>query len=58
MAMEGSQIDDVIDLELQRFKEDEIKAERMAKREEAIKLETSEVRKTILQARQFLDEFS
>lgn len=58
MAMEGAYADEVVKQELERFREDELKNERMQRREEAIKQETSEVRKVILQARQFVDEFS
>ena len=58
MAMEGEHADEVVQQELERFKEDEEKNERMKRREQAIKQETSEVRKVILQARQFVDEFS
>jgi hypothetical protein len=45
-------------LEIERFKEDEAKAERLAKRAQAIKTTNSAVRKTILEAQQFLDELS
>jgi len=58
MSMEGAHAHEVVTQELERFKEDEEKNLRMARREEAIKQETSEVRKVILQARQFLDEYS
>lgn len=58
MAMEGSQIDDIIEQELERFQEDEEKAVRMKKRADDIKQERSEVRKAILKAKQFMDEFS
>ena len=58
MAMEGSKIDGIVEQELERFQEDEERAQRMKKREEEIKQERSEVRKAILKAKQFVDEFS
>lgn len=58
LAMDGQHTQDMVDLELSRFKEDEERKERMAKREKAIEQEGSQIRKTLLQARQFLDEIS
>ena len=51
-------IDELAVLEMQRFNEDLEKAKRMAEREKQIKKETSTIRKTILEAKQFLDEVS
>jgi hypothetical protein len=51
-------IDELAVLEMQRFNEDLEKAKRMAEREKEIKKETSTIRKTILEAKQFLDEVS
>ena len=58
MAMEGEHADEVVRLELIRFQEDHERNERMQRREQAIKQESSEVRKVILRARQLVDEFS
>ena len=58
MAMEGAHADKIVQLELIRFQEDHEKNERMQLREQAIKQETSEVRKVILRARQMVDDFS
>ena len=58
MAMEGAHADEVVRLELIRFQEDHERNERMQRREQAIKQESSEVRKVILRARQLVDEFS
>ncbi len=56
MVREGDNTDDLVAIEIQRFKDDETKKVRMQQRDFDIKNEQSEVRKTILQARQFLDE--
>jgi hypothetical protein len=48
----------LIEFELQRFNNDVAKMERMAEREKVIKQETSEIKKTLLKARQFVDEYS
>lgn len=58
LAQEGEFTDDIVATEWQRFRDDEQRKERMAKREDEIKCEPSEIRKTILRARQFLDEVS
>ena len=58
MGAEGSNTEQLVEVELSRFTEDEMREKRMAERAAMIKQETSEVRKTILKARQFLDEFS
>ena len=58
LAQEGENTDDIVATEWQRFRDDELRKERMAQREMEIKSEASEVRKTILRARQFLDEVS
>lgn len=58
MGKEASNIDDVVALELKRFKEDEEREKRMAMRDLQIKQETSEIKKVLLQARQVVDEFS
>lgn len=58
MAMEGDRVQEMVDLELERFHEDQARAERMAQREVLINNEADGVRKTLLQARQFLDEIS
>jgi len=58
MGAEGKNTEALVDLELRRFTEDELRERRMAERAALIKQETSEVKKTILKARQFLDEFS
>ena len=43
MEMEGEHADEVVQQELERFDEEEEKYERMKRREQAIKQETSEV---------------
>jgi hypothetical protein len=58
MGQEGSNTDKLVEIELERFTADEDRERRMAERSNQIKQETSEIKKTILQARQFLDEFS
>jgi hypothetical protein len=50
--------DELAEVEMQRYINDEKKAKRMAAREQEIKTETSTARRSILKARQFLDEFS
>lgn len=54
--MEGRNTEELVAVELDRFKNDEARIERMTKREALIKQETSEIKKTLLMARQFLDE--
>lgn len=44
--------------EMKRFMDDQAKAKRMKEREFAIKNEASTARRALLQARQFVDEFS
>jgi hypothetical protein len=51
-------VDEMAVLEMQRFNEDLEKQKRMAEREKQIKKESSSIRKAILEAKQFLDEFS
>jgi hypothetical protein len=51
-------VDELAVLEMQRFNDDLEKSKRMAEREKQIKKESSAIRKTILEAKQFLDEFS
>ena len=58
MAADGSNVDELVEIELQRFHNDEAREMRMKSRAEAIRQETSELKKTILQAHQFVDEFS
>uniref|UniRef100_A0A7S3GN15 EF-hand domain-containing protein n=1 Tax=Spumella elongata TaxID=89044 RepID=A0A7S3GN15_9STRA len=58
MGAEGGNIQQIVDTELQRFTDDALREKRMAERDAKIKQETSEVKKVIMQARQFLDEFS
>lgn len=58
MVRAGDNTDQLVAVEVQRFNEDETKRVRMRQRERDIKNEQSDVRKTILQARQFLDEVS
>ena len=48
----------LVKLEMERFYGEDDKEKRMKNREAMIKQETSELRKTYLQAQQFLDEFS
>lgn len=50
--------DQIAEVEMQRFLDDERKAKRMAAREQEIKAEASTTRRALLQAKQFLDEFS
>jgi len=58
MGAEGSNTDALVNLELNRFKDDADRDRRMGERAAMIRQETSEVKKTLLKARQFLDEFS
>ena len=58
MSLEGEKMDTLVQLEKWRFQADEEKVKRMAKRADDILIETSEVKKTLMKARQFLDEFS
>lgn len=58
MAAVGGNTNQLVQLELERFKEDEEREKRMKERANKIELETSEIKKTLLKARQFLDEFS
>jgi hypothetical protein len=50
--------DEVANVLIKRFKDDKIRDERMRQREKEIHLETSTVRKAILEARQFIDEIT
>jgi hypothetical protein len=50
--------DKIAEVEMKRFLDDEKRTKRMAAREMEIKTEASTTRRTLLQARQFLDEFS
>ena len=58
MGSEGANTEQLVEVELSRFKEDEMREKRMAERANRIKQETSEAMKVYLQARQFFDEFS
>lgn len=58
MGAEGGNTAQLVEVELQRFTEDEQREKRMAERGAKIKQETSEFRKMFMQARQFMDEFS
>jgi hypothetical protein len=58
MAADGANVEELVEIELQRFHNDEAREMRMKTRAEAIRQETSELKKTILQAHQFVDEFS
>ena len=58
MGAEGSNVQQIVDVELQRFTDDAHREKRMAERGAKIKQETSEIKKVIMQARQFMDEFS
>ena len=58
MAADGANVEELVEIELERFRQDEEREVRMKFRAEAIRQETSELKKTILQARQFMDEFS
>jgi hypothetical protein len=54
----GQNAEEVIELEIDRFKEEENRKDRIAKRAVDIKNEGSEIRRAILKAKQFLDEVS
>ena len=56
LAAGSSNTDIVAATEIARYKDDQQRDKRMKDRAEDIRLETSSVRKAILQARQFLDE--
>lgn len=58
MAMEGENVNDMVELELKRFHDEEARQARMIKRQVEIDNEAGGVRKTILQARQLLDELA
>lgn len=58
MSKDGAHIDELVEIELERFRNDEERAVRMKIRADAIRQETSEIRKALLQAHQFIDEFS
>ena len=58
MGAEGGNVAQIVEVELQRFTEDEQREKRMAERAARIKQEPSEFRKVFMQARQFFDEFS
>jgi hypothetical protein len=58
MAADGANVEELVEIELQRFHADEEREMRMKTRAEAIRQETSELKKTILLAHQFVDEFS
>jgi hypothetical protein len=50
--------DHLAELELERYQRDQERIKRMKDRDEEIANEASHIRKAILQARQFVDEFS
>jgi hypothetical protein len=56
MASEGRYVSQAVERELERFTNEQARQHRMIERQKAIEEEASDVRKTILQARQFLDE--
>ena len=58
VVQSGDNTDLMAELEIQRFREDEERMKRMKDRDQKIRQETSQLRKVILQARQFADEFS
>lgn len=58
MGKEGGNTQEIVNDELARFDYDAAREKRMKDRDQAIKEEKSEIKKTILQARQFLDEFT
>jgi predicted secreted acid phosphatase len=58
MGQEGANVEQLVEVELQRFTEDEQREKRMAERAAKIKQEPSEFRKAYMQAAQFFDEFS
>lgn len=53
---EGENTEEVMKIEIDRYKAEEERKDRMAKREIEIRNESSEIRKTLLRAKQFLDE--
>ncbi len=54
----GSNTDDMAELEMKRFQDDQAKVRRMKERDDQIRNESSGIRKALLQAQQFVDEFS
>lgn len=58
MVLIDNNADELAEIEMKRYLDDEKRAKRMAAREMEIKTEASTARRTLLQARQFLDEFS
>ncbi len=56
MAMEGENVDEMVNIELKRFQDEEARVARMTQRQIEIDNEASGVRKKILQARQLLNE--
>ena len=58
MTAVGTKVDEMAELEMKRFVEDQAREKRMAQRDIEIKNETSTIRKAILEAQQFLDEAS
>ena len=58
MTAVGDKVDQMAELEMKRFVEDQAREKRMAQRDIEIKNETSTVRKALLEAQQFLDEVS
>ena len=58
MTAVGTKVDEMAELEMKRFVEDQAREKRMAQRDIDIKNEPSAIRKAILEAQQFLDEVS
>jgi Ca2+-binding EF-hand superfamily protein len=58
MAMEGDKVQEVVELELQRYQEDKDKHIRLQQREALIEKEDNALKKTYLQAKQFWDMIS
>ena len=58
MEMVADHTDELVEIELKRFHAEEQRLERMKKLQEEIRTEASQVRKTILQARYFMDEIA
>ena len=58
MGKEGGNVQEIVADEVARFNYDNHRDKRIAERDIQIKEEKSEVKKVILQARQFLDEFT
>ena len=52
----GGNIDELAEIEMARFAEDEARQKRMTNRDEQIRTETSAVRRIILHAQQLADE--